>query len=1196
MLGTLKILNFDRRARSANTAHPDRRRRRSRPFPAAFRIEPLDGRLLLSAGDLDASFGSGGLLVQDFGFGDDFAYAVAVQSDGRILVAGTVQGSNGTTDFGLARFMPNGSLDVTFGSGGFVRTDFGLTSASIDEARSIAIDPSGRIYVSGYANRGINNDFAVARYNPDGSLDGSFGAGGVAVNSFNGNDQAFAMALQPDGKVLLAGLVSNDFGIARYTTGGALDTSFGTGGWVRTSMGTSLDAATCIAVGADGRITVGGYVQFSANFDYCAARLNPDGSLDTSLNGTGKVTTSILNTVDQPTSIVLYDDGKFALAGRNGGNVMIIRYNAIGSRDSTFGSSGIANIDLGGSNDTANAMLPTSDGKLLLAGVVGNADTSRDFAVFRVTANGALDATFGNNGLSRTDFAGDIDQAFGMALGPDGKLVVAGRTTASSASPFSYNFALARYEIAPNQLPTALISGAGSVAEGSSTLLDGAGSSDPDGSIVSYEWDFDYDGSTFTTDATGGSAIFSAAGLDGPTTRTVALRVTDDRGGTHIVTHAMSVTNVAPTISISGSGSASEGSAYTLTLGAVSDPGSDTVSQYVIHWGDGTSSTIDAGELPPDRGVQHTYADGSNSYAISVDLVDEDGSYSDRANAHSVSVGNVAPTLSVSGSGSASEGSAYTLMLGPVSDPGSDTVSQYVIHWDDGTSSVIDAAGLSTDRSVQHTYADGAASYAVTVDLIDEDGTHTNRAGAHNVDVSNVAPTLTISGNGSVNEGSPYTLTLGPVSDPGADSVTQYVIHWGDGSSSVIDAADLSADRTVSHTYADGSGSYAITVDLADEDGSYADRANSFSVSVNDVAPSMTISGSSSVNEGSSYGLTLGSVSDPGNDSVSQYVIHWGDGTNSTVNANELPNDRIVRHTYADGSATFAITIDLVNEDGAHLNRANPMSVGVNNVAPTATLSGPASGTSGQAMTFTVNYADPGADTHTIRWEFGDGTVFETSASGGTASLSHTFSAAGSFTVRITVLDDDGGAGSAQMNVNVTAPTVEQPTYEFIPDPQRPGKMMLVVKGTSGDDCIRFIKRGGGIELRMNGRGYGVFNVTSRIVANGYAGHDAILADDHLGLPVQFCGGAGNDRLVGSNKDDVLDGGDGNDLLCGRNGNDRLLGGAGCDTLHGGNGDDTLDGGGGGDVLDDIDGNNSFIADAKDRVRKQTLTLSKAKK
>ena len=1099
--GTLKILNFDRRARNTDVAHPDRRRRRARPFPAAMRIEPLDGRLLLSAGDLDASFGTGGLLAQDFGFGDDFGYAVAVQSDGRILVAGTVQGSNGTTDFGLARFLPDGSLDVSFGAGGFVRTDFGLTSPSIDEARSIAIDGGGRIYVAGYANRGLNNDFAVARYNPDGSLDGSFGTAGVAVNSFNGNDQAFAMTLQPDGKVLLAGMISNDFGIARYTESGALDATFGTGGFVRTSIGASLDAATCIAVGADARITVGGYVQFSANFDFCAARLNPDGSLDTSLNGTGRVTTSILNTVDQPTSIVLYDDGKFALAGRNGGNVMIIRYNAIGSRDSTFGSSGIANIDLGGSNDTANAMLPTSDGKLLLTGVVGNADASRDFAVFRVTANGALDSTFGTGGLSRTDFAGDIDQAFGMAMGPDGKLVVAGRTTANSSAPLSYDFALARYAIAdapPNQVPVAVISGSSSVEEGGSTLLDGAGSSDPDGSIVSYEWDFDYDGSTFTTDATGSSATFSAAGLDGPTSRTVALRVTDDRGDSHIVTHAMSITNAAPTISISGSGSASEGSPYTLTLGAVSDPGSDTVSQYIIHWGDGTSSTLDAADLPPDRTVLHTYADGSSSYAISVDLVDEDGSYTDRANLHSVSV-------------------------------------------------------------------------------------------------SNVAPTLTISGPGSVDEGSPFTLALGPVSDPGADSVAQYVIHWGDGTSSVIDASDLSPDRTVRHTYADGSGSYAITVDLVDEDGSHTDRANGFSVSVNDVAPGLTISGNSNVNEGASYGLTLGPVSDPGDDSVSQYVIHWGDGTSSIINASELPPDRVIQHTYADGSATYAITVDLVNEDGTHVNRANAMSVAVDNVAPTATLSGPASGTSGQALTFTVNWADPGADAHTIRWEFGDGTVIETSGSGGTASISHTFSAAGSFTVRVTVLDDDGGAGSAQMNVNVTAPQVEQPTYQFIPDPQRPGKMMLVVKGTSGNDCIRFIKRGGNVELRMNGRGYGVFNVTSRIVAHGYAGNDHILADDHLGLPVQFCGGAGNDRLVGSNQNDVLDGGDGNDVLYGRNGNDRLLGGAGCDTLYGGNGNDTLDGGGGADVLDDMDGSNSFISDTRDRVRKP-LKLAKSKK
>src|SRR5207237_4557450 len=127
----------------------------------------------------------------------------------------------------------------------------------------------------------------------------------------------------------------------------------------------------------------------------------------------------------------------------------------------------------------------------------------------------------------------------------------------------------------------------------------------------------------------------------------------------------------------------------------------------------------------------------------------------------------------------------------------------------------------------------------------------------------NVAPSIAISGNASVNEGSAYSLTLGAVSDPGTDTVTSYLVHWGDGSSD-----SYGSNGAKSHTYADGPNDYAITVDLVDEDGTFLDRANAFSVHVNNVAPSIAISGNASVNEGFAYSLTLGAVTDPGTDAV----------------------------------------------------------------------------------------------------------------------------------------------------------------------------------------------------------------------------------------------------------------------------------------------------------------------------------------
>src|SRR5205085_2439290 len=153
-------------------------------------------------------------------------------------------------------------------------------------------------------------------------------------------------------------------------------------------------------------------------------------------------------------------------------------------------------------------------------------------------------------------------------------------------------------------------------------------------------------------------------------------------------------------------------------------------------------------------------------------------------------------------------------------------------------------------------------------------------------------------------------------------------------------------------------GSYAVTVDLVDADGTHTNRANPFSVAVSNVAPVLSINGNSSVNEGTSFGLTLGGVVDPGNDSVVQYVIHWGDGTSSTFSSANYPANGAAQHTFADNGA-YAVSVDLVNEDGSFLNRSNAFSVLVNNVAPnTLALQGPASGQRGQNLSYSVNFAD----------------------------------------------------------------------------------------------------------------------------------------------------------------------------------------------------------------------------------------------
>jgi Ca2+-binding RTX toxin-like protein len=160
--------------------------------------------------------------------------------------------------------------------------------------------------------------------------------------------------------------------------------------------------------------------------------------------------------------------------------------------------------------------------------------------------------------------------------------------------------------------------------------------------------------------------------------------------------------------------------------------------------------------------------------------------------------------------------------------------------------------------------------------------------------------------------------------------------------------------------------------------------------------------------------------------------------------------------------------------------------------------------------------------------------------------------------------------------------------YGLVPDPQAPGKKMLVYNGTSGSDVVRFRTHRNGVELRVNGQRLGVFNVTSRIVASGDAGNDVMSVDGDVRFPAHLSGGAGNDVLTGGRMNDVLDGGDGKDVLHGGRGNDVLNGGAGNDTLFGGHDNDSLDGGAGRDYLHDHQGDNVFVWDSEDANRPKT--------
>lgn len=405
-----------------------------------------------SDGRLDASFDADGKVITAIGNGSDVAQAMAIQADGKIIAAGySHNGSN--VDFAAVRYNPDGSLDTTFGGGdGKITTAVG---SGHDVVRAMLIQPNGKIILAGHAVIGANDDFVLARYNSDGSLDTSFGAAGIVTTAVgNFSDLALAVALQPDGKILAAGYSSNganaDFAVVRYNADGTLDSLFADNGKAVEPIGNSDDVVRAIAVQADGKIVIAGYEFINSNSDIAVTRLNADGTLDTSFDADGKLTLAIGLLNDEAFAVAIQpEDQKIVISGytyiNTNGEIAVVRFNPNGTLDQTFDNDGIVITGVDWDDDWANALALQSDGKIVVAGYADGV-SSEEFAVVRYNSDGSLDDSFDADGKLITQIGSSTDIARAVVIQPDGKIVAVG---------YSYNgsnndFALARYGYGTN--------------------------------------------------------------------------------------------------------------------------------------------------------------------------------------------------------------------------------------------------------------------------------------------------------------------------------------------------------------------------------------------------------------------------------------------------------------------------------------------------------------------------------------------------------------------------------------------------------------------------------------------------------------------------------------------------------------------------------------------------------------------------
>jgi uncharacterized delta-60 repeat protein len=423
-------------------------------------------------GDLDPTFDGDGKVTTPFIFTDE-ARGVAIQPDGKIVAAGVAICDPCASPvkphvFALARYNRDGSLDASFDGDGRVTTNFDLPE---NEAFAVAIQTDGKIIAAGYANGAGGLDFALARYNPDGSLDTTFDVDGRVITDFaGGDDRALAVAIQADGKIVAAGVAfssaclpcdgppTDNFGLARYNPDGSLDLTFGFGGRQVTDFAGWEDEARGVAIQSDGRIVAAGSAVIRS-VDFALARYMADGSLDTSFDGDGKVTTDYYQeSEDLAHAVVLQNDGRIVAGGSWLWDTVdvpccilrdffLARYNAVGSLDPTFDGDGKATADPTGNEDHAFGLAIQKDGKVVAAGCGRGCflpSDASDFALARFNMDGTLDTVFGGgDGMLTTDFASGEDRARGVAIQTDGKIVAAGGAVISG----THDFALARYKV-----------------------------------------------------------------------------------------------------------------------------------------------------------------------------------------------------------------------------------------------------------------------------------------------------------------------------------------------------------------------------------------------------------------------------------------------------------------------------------------------------------------------------------------------------------------------------------------------------------------------------------------------------------------------------------------------------------------------------------------------------------------------------
>lgn len=407
-------------------------------------------------GDLDTTFGvSGGYVVSDFGAAkiDERTRDSAVQVDGKIVVTGRRESSPaGFFEILVARYNADGTLDTTFDSDGFFTLD---VAGQIDSANAVAIQTDGKIVVAGGVGESVSTAY-ILRLNSDGTLDTSFDTDGIAVIAASG--EPLSMAIQADGKIVFGTTFFNGFTtgtiIVRLNANGALDTTFDTDG--RLTVSPSIFRPSGLALQTDGKIVFAGQSTSSLTLrDVSVIRLNANGTFDASFDGDGVVQTVLTNQESSARCVIIQSDGKIIIGGSSTqpntttrSDPTLIRYNSDGSLDTGFDGDGVKIVELLNNNEDNHFydIIQQTDGKIVgISNQDGNFGffVRDDFFVTRFNSDGSLDNSFDTNSVAKSQWC---EEGTELVLRTDGKIIAVGSQDRPAISTQNHGVCVQRFE------------------------------------------------------------------------------------------------------------------------------------------------------------------------------------------------------------------------------------------------------------------------------------------------------------------------------------------------------------------------------------------------------------------------------------------------------------------------------------------------------------------------------------------------------------------------------------------------------------------------------------------------------------------------------------------------------------------------------------------------------------------------------